>query len=109
MLSKLKDFTLGALLFSVLSTEISAALPQDQNVNLVRAHCTACHSESLITQNRLSREAWLETIRWMQKSQGLWPLGAHEEPILDYLETHFSPKEQGRRPPIPAHLMPLEQ
>ena len=34
--------------------------------NMVAAHCTACHSAKLISQNQMSRERWLETIRWMQ-------------------------------------------
>ena len=74
---------------------------------IVRAHCTACHSAKLVTQNRMTRESWLETIRWMQKSQGLWPLGAQEHNILDYLETYYSPIAISRRPPIPNHLMPV--
>ena len=73
---------------------------------IVRAHCTACHSAKLVTQNRMTRENWLATIRWMQKSQGLWPLGDQEPKILDYLESHYSPIAVSRRPPIPAHLMP---
>jgi hypothetical protein len=78
-----------------------------ENYEIVRAHCTACHSAKLVTQNRMTRDNWLETIRWMQKSQGLWPLGAQEQQILDYLETHYSPIAVSRRPPIPSHLMPV--
>ena len=54
----------------------------------------------------LSREAWLSTFRWMQKSQGLWPLGKHEPVILDYLEKHYGPRGFGRRKPLPDHLLP---
>jgi hypothetical protein len=43
----------------------------------------------------------------MQKSQGLWPLGAQEHKILDYLETYYSPIAVSRRPSIPNHLMPV--
>jgi hypothetical protein len=78
-----------------------------ENYEIVRAHCTACHSAKLVTQNRMTRENWLETIRWMQKSQGLWPLGAQEQKILDYLESHYSPIAVSRRSPIPSHLMPM--
>jgi hypothetical protein len=78
-----------------------------ENYEIVRAHCTACHSAKLVTQNRMTRENWLETIRWMQKSQGLWPLGAQEQTILDYLESHYSPIAVSRRSPIPSHLMPM--
>lgn len=72
----------------------------------VAAHCSACHSTKLISQNRMSRDTWLATIRWMQKTQNLWPLGDAEAPILDYLSTHYAPEETGRRKPLPAHLMP---
>ncbi|WP_218418940.1 hypothetical protein [Alteromonas lipotrueae] len=76
--------------------------------NMVAAHCTACHSAKLISQNKMSRERWLDTIRWMQSTQKLWPLGDAEPVILDYLTTWYGPKTQSRRAPIPAHLMPKE-
>jgi hypothetical protein len=78
-----------------------------EHYEIVRAHCTACHSAKLVTQNRMTRDNWLTTIRWMQKSQGLWPLGDQEPKILDYLESHYSPIAVSRRSPIPSHLMPL--
>lgn len=92
----------------------SVALPQkDENglvmaegYQLVKAHCSACHSPSLIVQNHMRRERWLETIRWMQATQKLWPLGDAEPAILDYLETWYGPKTQYRRPPLQEALMP---
>ena len=51
-------------------------------------------------QNRLSRDGWLSAIRWMQKSEGLWDLGADEAVILDYLSQNFTPAESGRRLPL---------
>lgn len=77
-----------------------------EGMETVRAHCMACHSAKLVSQNRMSRDSWLQTIRWMQKSQGLWPLGPHEKIILDYLETHYSPNEAGRRANLPKYLLP---
>ena len=67
---------------------------------LVRGQCTSCHAAQLITQNRASREGWLQMIRWMQQSQGLWELGEYEPLILDYLEKHYGPGKQGRRSPL---------
>lgn len=64
---------------------------------LVLGNCISCHSAKLITQNRATREGWQEMIHWMQQSQGLGDLGKLEEPILDYLATHYAPKEAGRR------------
>lgn len=84
----------------------AAQLIVDEHVDVVRGHCAPCHSLALITQNRMTRETWLETIRWMQKKQGLWPLGEAEPLILDYLSKHYAPVNTGRRPSIPKHLMP---
>ncbi|WP_422080350.1 monoheme cytochrome C [Ulvibacterium sp.] len=60
-------------------------------------HCTPCHSAQLVTQNRMTKEGWLSTIRWMQETQNLWDLGENEPIILDYLATNYAPEEKGRR------------
>ncbi|QWX84927.1 monoheme cytochrome C [Cellulophaga sp. HaHaR_3_176] len=60
-------------------------------------NCTNCHSAKLVTQNRMSKEKWLATIRWMQETQNLWDLGESEEPILTYLSTYYAPDQKGRR------------
>lgn len=83
-----------------------SGLVMAEGYNMVAAHCSACHSPSLITQNAMSRERWLETIRWMQNTQKLWPLGDAEPLILDYLATWYGPKTQSRRPPLAPHLLP---
>lgn len=64
---------------------------------LVKSQCTGCHSGKLITQNRATREGWLEMIRWMQETQKLWDLGVNEDAILDYLATYYAPEYKGRR------------
>ena len=76
---------------------LSTGLIYDENFDLVRAHCTACHSGKLVAQNRATREGWQQMIRWMQATQGLWDLGVNEPKILDYLEKNYAPKEVGRR------------
>jgi len=73
---------------------------------VVSVQCTVCHSALLVTQNRASREGWLSMIRWMQETQGLWPLGEQEVVVLDYLAEHYGPQHLGRRPSLPAHLLP---
>ena len=60
-------------------------------------NCTNCHSAKLVTQNRMSKERWRATIRWMQETQNLWDLGKNEEIIVDYLATYYAPTEKGRR------------
>lgn len=59
----------------------------------VKANCIACHSARLFTSRGYTREVWLEQIRWMQDSQGLWEFAPEvEEEILDYLETYYPPR-----------------
>ncbi len=60
-------------------------------------NCTTCHSAKLVTQNRMDRERWTATIRWMQKTQNLWDLGPNEEIIVNYLVTNYPPGKKGRR------------
>tara|TARA_R110000868_G_scaffold411207_4_gene702332 strand:+ start:57517 stop:57864 length:348 start_codon:yes stop_codon:yes gene_type:complete len=79
-----------------------------KGVELVAMHCTSCHSAKLVAQNRMSRKSWLATIRWMQETQNLWPLGPAEEGILNYLEKNYSPVAGGRRKPIPDELLPSD-
>lgn len=73
-----------------------------------KQNCTVCHSAKLITQSRADREGWLSMIRWMQKTQNLWPLGPNEPVILDYLANNYAPESTGRRPLLPPDLMPPE-
>jgi hypothetical protein len=85
----------------------ASGLIMDDNWEVVRAHCGACHSTRLVTQNRGSRETWLRLIRWMQDSQGLWPLnGPTEQALLDYLEQNYGPAPATRRKPLPVELRP---
>ena len=79
----------------------------DAGWELVRAHCTACHSARLVTQNRGQRQTWQHMIRWMQATQGLWPLDADTGTrILDYLAANYAPAASGRRQPLPPELLP---
>ncbi len=70
---------------------------EGSGLQLVINNCTTCHSAKLVTQNRMSKERWKATIRWMQKTQNLWDLGANEEAIVNYLATYYAPTEKGRR------------
>ena len=76
---------------------LATGLVFDDRFDLVRSSCTACHSAKLITQNRMSRDNWEKTIRWMQETQKLWDLGPNEPMILDYLAEHYAPVSFGRR------------
>jgi len=75
-----------------------SGLIMEEGWQIVKGVCTKCHSSRLIIQNRGTRDVWVERIRWMQKTQGLWDLGALETPILDYLESNYAPP--ARRPGV---------
>lgn len=97
----------GVAAGSDLPTDPATGLIMDENWQIVAAHCGACHSTRLVTQNRGSRETWLHMIRWMQDSQGLWPFNEPTETmLLDYLEENYGPLAASRRQPLPPELMP---
>ncbi len=78
-------------------------LAVDTDLPLIKAHCTACHSSKLITQNHFTRTGWVDKIRWMQKYHKLWDLGPSEVAVLNYLEKYYGPARQtfdGRRKPL---------
>ena len=58
----------------------------------VKNNCTVCHSARTFAGRGYTRKVWLEQIRWMQESQGLWEFDEKTEKIiLDYLETYYPP------------------
>lgn len=63
-------------------------------------NCTACHSASLVTQNRMDAKGWKATIKWMQQTQNLWDLGEQEETIIQYLVANYPVEDKGRREPL---------
>ena len=99
---------------AVLVPALSAAAETDMKTGLalapgfevVSTQCTVCHSARLISQNRADREGWLAMIRWMQETQGLWPLGEDEDRVLTYLAANYGPLSVGRRQPLPPNLLP---
>lgn len=60
-------------------------------------NCTNCHSAQLVIQNRMNKETWQTTIKWMQETQNLWDLGENEDVIIDYLVKNYPPSSKGRR------------
>lgn len=73
----------------------------DKGFETVKKLCTVCHSAKLIVQNRATRQGWVDTIRWMQQTQGLQQLDQNtEQEILGYLAKHYAPRAQGRRSPL---------
>ncbi|MEO0525862.1 MAG: monoheme cytochrome C [Bacteroidota bacterium] len=76
---------------------LSTGFTDGEGLVQVIQNCTNCHSAALVTQNRMTREGWTATIRWMQETQNLWDLGESEEIIVNYLTTYYAPDEKGRR------------
>jgi len=60
-------------------------------------NCTNCHSAKLVIQNRMNKERWDATIKWMQETQNLWDLGENQEIIVNYLVANYPATEKGRR------------
>ena len=87
-------------------TDARTGLVIGPGFELVSVQCTACHSARLITQSQADRDGWLAMIRWMQETQGLWPLGEAEDRVLDYLAANYGVKSAGRRRPLPQSLLP---
>ncbi|MCF2444279.1 hypothetical protein L0657_09955 [Dyadobacter sp. CY345] len=73
----------------------------DENLYMVKAQCTGCHSTKLISANHFTRDGWKQKIRWMQANHNLWDLGETEKQVLDYLEKNYPPKQMvSRRAPL---------
>jgi hypothetical protein len=67
-----------------------ALLPDDPYSEDFFYTCNACHSLKTVTQQRLNRKRWNETLDWMVEEGGMAELDAEErEPLLDYLTAHF--------------------
>ena len=60
-------------------------------------NCTNCHSSKLVIQNRMNKERWDATIKWMQETQNLWDLGENQAVIVNYLVANYPPVDKGRR------------
>lgn len=100
-------FGMGSLLAQEPAIDTDSGLVIDEHWQLVKAHCTVCHSANQVTQQRGNRETWLRLIRWMQEKQGLWQFDAQTESrILDYLEKNYAPSAAHRRPPLSPDLLP---
>lgn len=65
-------------------------LTPGENMDLVAAVCSACHSLHLVAQQGLSKASWDETLQWMIDEQGMDELNAEDrEAILVYLSTYY--------------------
>lgn len=73
---------------------VRTGLVEAEGLMAVVNNCTNCHSAKLVTQNRMNKERWISTIRWMQETQNLWDLGTNENIIVDYLVANYPPAKK---------------
>ena len=83
---------MGLVVFNAHADETSrgAASMAQQGLAFVNARCTLCHSDDLITQQRLDRASWTRVVDKMIK----WgaPVSPEErELLLTYLDAYYSP------------------
>ena len=71
-------------------------LPRDNSGahELVAAYCAGCHSLSIVMQQRATRAGWKDLLVWMEEKQGMPPLEADEDYVLEYLSKYFARIEQ---------------
>lgn len=82
-------------------------LKMNDDWELVRNNCIACHSLKLVTQQRGTAAQWLGLIRWMQEKQNLWQFDPDtESKIINYLAENYPPQANQRRAAIAPRLMP---
>jgi hypothetical protein len=91
----------NAIISDTTKTDPETGLIVDENLYMVKAQCTGCHSTKLIMANHFTRDGWKQKIRWMQANHNLWELGDTEKQVLDYLEKNYAPKQMvSRRAPL---------
>jgi len=76
---------------------VRTGLKDGEGLMTVVNNCTNCHSAKLVTQNRMTKDRWNTTIKWMQETQNLWELGRNQEIIVNYLVSNYPPIAKGRR------------
>jgi cytochrome c len=65
-------------------------LTPGENMELVAAICSACHSLHMVAQQGLSRKRWDKMLDWMIEEQGMEELdGDDREAVLDYLSVYY--------------------
>ncbi|MCF6251655.1 MAG: hypothetical protein L3J75_10380 [Methylococcaceae bacterium] len=87
--------------FAVQTIDPQSGLIIDLGYKSVQQYCSTCHSLEVVIQSKASRQGWIDTIRWMQKDQGMPFLSkVSEKIILNYLTKNYSPNNKGRRSPL---------
>lgn len=66
-----------------------------KGVDVTYSYCASCHSEKLVAQQGLTRDAWDDLIVWVVDTQGAAPIAEPDRTeILDYLEINYGPGQE---------------
>ncbi|SEA08123.1 hypothetical protein [Microbulbifer marinus] len=72
------------------SSQDFGGLPPGAGQAEVYGLCSSCHSLMIVKQQRLSKEAWLDTLDWMIEEQGMPRLPPKSlDLIASYLAEHY--------------------
>ena len=70
---------------------VRTGLIEAEGLTAVVNNCTNCHSAKLVIQNRMNKERWNSTIRWMHDTKNLWDLGKNTDQIENDLKRKAPP------------------
>jgi cytochrome c oxidase cbb3-type subunit 3 len=85
---------------------VAAIAPRAKS--LVVARCSVCHSEDLITQQRLPRPRWEATVEKM-KQWGAEISQDEADLLVRFLSARYHPGAPDRLPPLGPELVPSER
>ncbi len=85
---------------------VAALAPRAER--LVVARCSVCHSEDLITQQRLPRPRWEATVEKM-KQWGAEISQDEADLLVRFLSARYHPGAPDRLPPLGPELGPSER
>ena len=79
-------------------TEEETVLAEGEGRSETLAYCTVCHNTALIRRSAFDRDRWDELMDWMAEKHGMNPIeGEFRQTIVDYLATHYGPRQRGPR------------
>jgi mono/diheme cytochrome c family protein len=78
--------------------EEETVLPEGHGRAETFGYCVACHSTAIIRRSHFSRDQWEGLMDWMTEKHGMNALeGELRQTIVDYLATHFGPRQAPAR------------
>jgi cytochrome c5 len=79
-------------------TEEETVLPDGDGRSETFGYCVACHNTAIIRRSHFTRAQWDGLMDWMTEKHGMNALeGELRQTIVDYLATHFGPRQAPAR------------